>query len=210
MAAQAAENTSPTRADSTPCTNYCPSLPRTARPSTHPPPARHHSPRPCTTPGAPPAPKYRTTCPTMSARPYHSSHQPDRARVDRTHEPRMIRRLRSIPTAPSRNFPHYYAPVRQHNPPRYSHPRHRRRLLPLATPAGLAISGYAFPRSTRKPQIRFTSPLRRTPPGQSAGTRQTPPGPKQKPGFDAPLSSNDASSDPWPRQELRTVSLIPT
>jgi hypothetical protein len=39
----------------------------------------------------------------------------------------------------------------------------------------MAISGHAFPRSTQKPQTRLASPSCRTPPGQSAGTRQAPP-----------------------------------
>ena len=43
-------------------------------------------------------------------------------------------------------------------------------LLPGALPLNLAetksVSGHAFPRSMRKPQIRLTSPPCRTPPGQ--------------------------------------------
>src|SRR5680860_597984 len=38
-----------------------------------------------------------------------------------------------------------------------------------------AVSTFAFRRSLRKPQIRFTPPLCRTPPGQYMGTRQTSP-----------------------------------
>jgi hypothetical protein len=39
-------------------------------------------------------------------------------------------------------------------------------------PAGAVVPGHAFPRSMQEQQIRLTSPTCRTPPGQSAGTRQ--------------------------------------
>jgi len=38
------------------------------------------------------------------------------------------------------------------------------------------VSSRAFSRSTQTQQARLTSPLRRAPPGQSAGTRQAHPG----------------------------------
>jgi hypothetical protein len=51
------------------------------------------------------------------------------------------------------------------------------RVLPLAWPTNdQAVSSLAFQRSLREPQVRFTPPLRRTPPGQYMGTRQTYPG----------------------------------
>ena len=54
--------------------------------------------------------------------------------------------------------------------------------LPLpATRAG--VSGRAFPRSVQQQQTRLASPSCRTPPGQSAGTRQAHPGDNLKPRF---------------------------
>ncbi len=55
--------------------------------------------------------------------------------------------------------------------------------LPLTTPAGAAVSGWAFPRSVQPQQTRLASPSCRTPPGQSAGTRQAHPGNNLKPRF---------------------------
>jgi hypothetical protein len=51
-------------------------------------------------------------------------------------------------------------------------------VLPLAThPSGAAaVSASAFPRSIQKPQTGLAPPPCRTPPGQSAGTRQAHPG----------------------------------
>src|SRR4030095_3742527 len=48
--------------------------------------------------------------------------------------------------------------------------------LPLTAPRAV-VSGCAFPRSVQEQQTRLTSPSCRTPSGQEAGTRQTPPGP---------------------------------
>ena len=48
--------------------------------------------------------------------------------------------------------------------------------LPLTALTRAAVSSRAFSRSTQTQQTRLTSPLRRTPPGQSAGTRQAHPG----------------------------------
>jgi hypothetical protein len=72
----------------------------------------------------------------------------------------------------------YYEPVRRRVPRRYSLPcgsaawqapsRHPQR--------GTAVSGHAFPRSAREQQTGLTSPTCRTPPGQSAVTRQAHPG----------------------------------
>ncbi len=55
--------------------------------------------------------------------------------------------------------------------------------LPLTTPTGAAVSGRAFPRSMQPQQTRLASPSCRTPPGQSAGTRQAHPGNNLKPRF---------------------------
>ncbi len=55
--------------------------------------------------------------------------------------------------------------------------------LPLTTPNGAAVSGWAFPRSMQPQQTRLASPSCRTPPGQSAGTRQAHPGNNLKPRF---------------------------
>ena len=59
--------------------------------------------------------------------------------------------------------------------------------LPLATT--VTVAPRAFSRSMRKPQIKFTSPPCRTPPGQSTGTRQTPPETKKTPRFRCHLYS---------------------
>ena len=55
--------------------------------------------------------------------------------------------------------------------------------LPLTTPTGAAVSGRAFPRSMQPQQTRLASPSCRTPPGQSAGTRQAHPGSNLKTRF---------------------------
>jgi len=63
----------------------------------------------------------------------------------------------------------YYEPVRQHT----TQPG----LNPVLPPApARTVSRCAFSRSMQEPQTRFTSPPCRTPPGQSAGTRQARPG----------------------------------
>ena len=60
---------------------------------------------------------------------------------------------------------------------RYSVPHGSGRLGgSLSPPTRAAVSSRAFSRSTRTQRTRLTSPLRRTPPGQSAGTRQAHPG----------------------------------
>jgi hypothetical protein len=83
---------------------------------------------------------------------------------------------------------HYYGPVRQHAPRRYSHltgsSRSATPYRPLRT-----VSGRAFPRSVREPQTRLMPPPCRAPPGQSSGTRQAHPAANnQDHGFDT--SSN--------------------
>src|SRR5688500_15637407 len=79
-------------------------------------------------------------------------------------------------------------------------------VLPLTTLTRAAVSGRAFPRSMREQQIRLTSPLRRTPLGQSAGTRQACPGTKAPPRFRRRLNEfRHFISD-----SLTLVFLIPT
>ena len=67
----------------------------------------------------------------------------------------------------------YYEPIRRRAPDRYSVPHGLNPLgtLPLA-PQLAGSTGTRLPRSVREQQTGLTSPTCRTPPGQSAGTRQ--------------------------------------
>jgi hypothetical protein len=56
-------------------------------------------------------------------------------------------------------------------------------VISLSPPARAALSRWAFPRSPQPQQTRLASPSCRTPPGQSAGTRQAHPGDNLKPRF---------------------------
>src|SRR6266516_938365 len=91
---------------------------------------------------------------------------PPRHLVDQANEPRMSRPLRSAPTASSRNFT--ATTSRSACAPRDGTlplALHTLGDLPAARPCR-AVSGRAFPRSAREPQIRLTPPPRRAPPGQ--------------------------------------------
>jgi hypothetical protein len=78
--------------------------------------------------------------------------------------------------------------------------------LPLAPPLtrDRAVSAHAFPRSTRKPQTGLTPPARRTPPGQSAGTRQAHPGIALRPRFRCRFLNLDASAVVHSRSSSRS------
>ena len=79
----------------------------------------------------------------------------------------MTRPLRSTPITGA-------SPLLRAGPP--AHPATRAGPRAASSNPQLAVSGRAFSRSVRERQIRLTSPPCRTPPGQSAGTRQAPPG----------------------------------
>ena len=88
--------------------------------------------------------------------------------VNQANEPRMSRALRSAPTASSRNYTatdsrSACAPTRRYSAPRPSEFRFGNSLT--IRPCR-AVSGRAFPRSAREPQIRLTPPPRRAPDGQ--------------------------------------------
>ena len=72
------------------------------------------------------------------------------------------------------------------------------------------VSGCAFPRSVQKQQTRLTSPSCRTPSGQSAGTRQTPPGPLESVPVLMPPVYVTARHQRSPHRGLHTVFLVPT
>ena len=65
-----------------------------------------------------------------------------------------------------------------------------------------AVSGHAFSRSAQKQQTRLTSPLRRAPPGQSAGIRQAHPEVVWPPRFRCHLRTIDAYSVRLPDPHL--------
>jgi hypothetical protein len=78
----------------------------------------------------------------------------------------------------------YYEPVRQPALHRYSAPHSFCcSVISLSPPPRADVSGRAFPRSVQPQQTRLASPSCRTPPGQSAGTRQAHPGDNLKPRF---------------------------
>jgi hypothetical protein len=93
--------------------------------------------------------------------------------IQRT-QSQMTRSLRSTPITGA-------SPLLRTGPPagpqRYSHPRQARAApcLPFKTPNEKCRKP-AFSRSMQKPQTGLASPPCRTPPGQSAGTRQAHPG----------------------------------
>jgi hypothetical protein len=110
----------------------------------------------------PPASVTQTTCLPVSARPRDSSRT---LPVDLMREPRMSRSLRSAPAASSRSLTatanrSACAPSDGTLPLAL----HTLGELPAARP-GRTVSGRAFPRSAREPQIRLTPPPRRAPPG---------------------------------------------
>ena len=122
----------------------------------------------------------------------------------------MTRPLRSPPTAPSRRLP--ATTGRSASAPRIS-------TQPLAGSARLGrslapptavVSGCAFPRSVQEQQTRLTSPSCRTPSGQSAGTRQTPPGPLESVPVLMPPIYVTTRHQRSPRRGLHTVFLVPT
>src|SRR6185437_10173932 len=154
---------------------------RTPRSTPHRPQARPYWPSPSGTPPRRPTSKYRTACLVISARP-HDSSQAQAWLIERT-------------TATD-------------DPTPSLHPHYRGFLTTTSWSAGApcdgtqsltvsaawdapsrspttrrAVSRHAFSRSTRKQQIRLASSTCRTPPGQSAGTRQTHPGTPHTPRF---------------------------
>jgi len=97
------------------------------------------------------------------------------ARLTGRTQPRMTLPLGSAPITEASQLLRAGPPARLAtvlSPSRFQPPGR----LPLTTLTRAAVSSRAFSRSTRTQQTRLTSPLRRTPPGQSAGTRQAHPG----------------------------------
>ena len=95
--------------------------------------------------------------------------------------PERLHLGRAGPFAPPRlpRLHHYYEPVRQRVPRRYSTPpvsAVRRSPYRYLQPEQATVSAPAFPRSAQMRQIGLTSPPCRTPPGQKMGPRQTHPG----------------------------------
>jgi hypothetical protein len=83
---------------------------------------------------------------------------------------------------------HYYEPVRRPTPRRYSAPHSSCcSVVSLSRPTWTSLSRWAFPSSIQPRQTRLASPSCRTPPGQSAATRQAHPGDNLKPRFDVGL-----------------------
>jgi hypothetical protein len=120
-----------------------------------------------------------------------SSLPPGRARlIDSTFL--MSRPLGSTPTSRQQGLHSYCGPVRRRTSHRYSVPSVSASAGSLLGPGGSTspserstVSTFAFSRSVQERQSRLTPPLRRMPPGQSAGVRQAcPRGIWRTPGFD--------------------------
>ena len=170
-----AGNRSLRTSDSRSYTDCSSDLPRNPPAPPHPLPARPYWPSPSRRPPAPPTSRYQTAFPAASARPCSSSRI---LPVDQTNQPRMTRPLRSPAITAG-------SPLLRAGPPAHAvSVLSASRVMPLErapsrhpAPRQAAVSAHAFPRSARKPQAGLTSPPCRTPPGQSAGSRQAPPGP---------------------------------
>src|ERR1039457_631688 len=108
----------------------------------------------------------------LSARPRDSSRY---LRLTDEQQPRTTRLLRSAPITGASSLLRAGPPARHgngtHVPTGHSRLGHS-----LSPHADAAVSGHAFSRSAREPQTGLMPPLRRTPPGREAGTRQAPPG----------------------------------
>jgi hypothetical protein len=203
-----AESSSLRTADSRSCTG-CSSDPCRSPPaSTRPRPVRPCWPSPADTPPTPPTWRSQTAFLVASACPCSSSRAAARL-TERTSHDDPAPSLH--PHRAKQGLHRYYRPVRRRTPRRYSAPCGFGPLgtLPV-TAQGTVVSGFAFPRSVQQQQTRITSPSCRTPSGQSAGTRQTHPGPLELAPVLMPPIYITALQQRSPHRGLRTVFLIPT